>query len=520
MRRWERLTILAILAWVFWAIYGLIFNHSYIDEAKYLIKGWLILSKQVGYYSSYGFFYQHMPGSLLWFGLGQKIFGPSLLTGRVQSFFLSGVTLILCFKLARTLAGQKAGSLALILMGLSPVAIFYYSSATPESLIVSLLLAGLIAFYHALNSKHQWRFIWATLCFSLAFIVRENFLVVLIYYLIFLIIQQRRNWQILSLNFLILFIVLGVFILPGYPGTIKILKNFPGISLWLPVSQAEQEVLNLNWLQDLHNRSLYLLAIYQFITSYLILVITGVLASGLTLKRIISKQQELKKIRNREFWLFLVGLAGLIFTAHFWSAWHLSPRAIVGYFAFVAPIVAVIIASLLVKLKSNWFKTPLKITIAAGFCLLIVPFELRGGSIFSLPKTTPDLILINQSAQALKPIVKNKKQIIWLSEPISLYLAGKISFYPLINHTNSFKPSEMTETVEALGFWNQAMMRNWLSQADLVVIDKNRLNLLKQSPQANKVAVLLESEINDNWQQLEVEKYIWPGHLFFFNRNN
>src|SRR3989338_5246181 len=89
-KNWQkRVAFLSIGLWVAAGIYSLIFNVSYIDEAKYIIKGWLILTGQVGYYTTSDFFYQHMPGSLLWMGLGQKFFGPSLLVGRLQSFILS-----------------------------------------------------------------------------------------------------------------------------------------------------------------------------------------------------------------------------------------------------------------------------------------------------------------------------------------------------------------------------------------------------------------------------------------------
>ena len=59
--------VIPILVWLIIGIYGIFYNITYIDEAKYLIKGWLMTTGQVGYYSTPDFFYQHMPGSLLWF---------------------------------------------------------------------------------------------------------------------------------------------------------------------------------------------------------------------------------------------------------------------------------------------------------------------------------------------------------------------------------------------------------------------------------------------------------------------
>src|SRR3990167_10533467 len=109
------MTWLATLSWFLVGLYGVFYNISYIDEAKYLIKGWLMTTGQIGYYTTPEFFYQHMPGGLLWFGLGQKLFGPSLLVGRLQSLVLSWLILWLTYLLAKNLAGKTAGKISLLI---------------------------------------------------------------------------------------------------------------------------------------------------------------------------------------------------------------------------------------------------------------------------------------------------------------------------------------------------------------------------------------------------------------------
>jgi hypothetical protein len=107
MKKYKLIAIIAVISWVLAGIYGVIFNISYIDEAKYLIKGWLITTGQVGYYSTPEFFYQHMPGGWLWYGMGQKLFGPSLLVGRVQSFLVGLMILSLSFVLGKRINDKK-----------------------------------------------------------------------------------------------------------------------------------------------------------------------------------------------------------------------------------------------------------------------------------------------------------------------------------------------------------------------------------------------------------------------------
>src|SRR3990167_1812652 len=134
------MTWLATLSWFLVGLYGVFYNISYIDEAKYLIKGWLMTTGQIGYYSTPEFFYQHMPGGLLWFGLGQKLFGPNLLVGRLQSLLLSGLIFWLTYLLAKNLAGKTAAKLSLLILSLAPVAGLYYVSAVTQGLSVVTLL--------------------------------------------------------------------------------------------------------------------------------------------------------------------------------------------------------------------------------------------------------------------------------------------------------------------------------------------------------------------------------------------
>ena len=147
---------------------------------------------------------------------------------------------------------------------------------------------------------------------------------------------------------------------------------------------------------------------------------------------------------------------------------------------------------------------------------MIALIGMRFAAIFTPPNKQTDLSKINQSAERLKPIVKENEKIIWLTEPISLYLADKISYYPLINHTNSYKPSLDTNTVRSLGFWNQEMMSQWLSEADLVVLDENRLRGLRQTELTKPVAKTITEYMDKNYDLLVINDYIWPGELSFF----
>lgn len=477
--------VISILAWLLMGIFGVFYNISYIDEAKYLIKGWLMATGQVGYYSTADFFYQHLPGGLLWFGLGQKLFGPSLLVGRIQSLILSWVIFWLTYILAKTIAGKAAGKLSLLMLTLAPGAQLYYASAIPHALAVVVLLAALITLI-------QKRYLLATIGFSLAFITRENFLFTLIIYFGYLAwrLKFSRSW---FNNLAVCLLTLAIFFIPGWPGILKVLYNFPGVSAWLPISEAQKNILGLNWQITNYNLNLYIRAVLEFGVIYFSFLI-GLLVS-------------LQKIKPAL--LILIIIAGFNFLAHTWSAFYLTPRAIVSYFAYVMPIFAVIAGVGLTRISKTWLKLyPL--------LLIVAIYTNRYSSVAGHLGQPTHLRQISQSVPKIEAITDGKKNIVWLAEPMALYLSGRISYYPLINHTNFFKPSNDTATVRSLGFWNQTMMALWLEQADLVVIDSNRLSLLEQNPLTVSVAKMITKKLQIQFNQFSMEGQIWPGNLNFY----
>ena len=471
--------IIPVLTWLIIGIYGIYYNITYIDEAKYLIKGWLMTTGQVGYYSTPEFFYQHMPGIFLWYGLGQTFFGPSLLLARIQSFFVGLGVLWITYRLA----GKKV----LPLLALAPVAILYYSAAVPQSIIALVLL---MAFYCLVKNRYR----LATLAFSLSFIIRENFLFTLIIYWLWLMVIYRKNLKELLINYLISLTILAIFFLPGWPGTINILTNFPGVSHLLPVSAAEKTVLGLNNGGNF-GPGQYWQALKEFGGLFFSFGLVGLLAFFRA-----GKAGKLWPKDNR--WRLLIVVTGVNFVAHVWSAANLTPRAIIPYFAYSFPLLALIISQWLDNKSIKYYFWLLALS------LIGLPFA----SLFQWPNQPNTIIGLNRSATALKSIVTDKQHIIWMAEPITLYLAGKISYYPLINHTNFYKPSPDTATVRKLGFWNETMMDQWLNETDLLVIDQGR--------EANVNLEFMTEPINNDFGLKAVTAKITPGNLTFYEPKN
>jgi len=512
-----RIVLISIVIWILVGIYGLVFNISYIDEIKYLIKGFLMINGDVGYYTTEGFFYQHMPGSFLLFGLGQKIFGPSLLVGRLQSFLIGLLVFLSSWWLSKKISGKLASLMTLVLLSLCPTVTFYYSTPTPQSLLILFLILGLGNLYDGMVKKSNFSFYLATIWFSLVFVIRENFLFSLGLYLGLLVLVFRKKLIVFSKHLLTSIISVSVFIVPGYPGTVNILKNFPGVSRLLPVSQIERGILSLYWKEDLQTIGLYWRAIRDFgVVFHAWIIIGGLLVVGFLIKK---EKMKLSLKPKHLYWLFLVTIAGFNFFIHSWAAFKLSPRAIISYFPYIAPLVAVLMAD---RLAVFYKKCKKKQFLLLGYVglLIMLPIGLRYGRNFAIPTLWPQLRKIHHSGKLLKPIVGDKDKIVWISEPHSLFLAGKVSYYPLINHINFYKPSDETEAVKNLGFWNIEMLDNWLKEAELVVIGDNKMKLLKESNQAATLTQFLEDKLANDYKLTLKTNQIWPGKLSFYEPIN
>lgn len=506
--------IFLYLVWIFWGVYGVIYNISFIDEAKYIIKGLYILNGEVSYYKTGGFFYQHMPGSLLWFGLGQKIFGQSLLIARIQSFliglFIPFLTYLLTFKITKK---ENVALISSALLTLSPALIFYYSTATPTSLIAFLFLLGFLFLFEK-------KYVLSSLFFTLLFIVRENFLFTLVFYLIFLFLLLRKNIKLYVLNFFAVLATLIIFIAPGFKGIINIFKNIPGLNLLLPISNSEKAILALNWQNDLHDFLLNLKAVAQFWSIYQLWLLIIIFVILVVIHKKWFKKEKIK-IKNAPFLAFLTFIAFFNFLAHSYAAFKLSPRAIIHYFAYFVPLFAVIWSLLIqqfltqIRLKHNWIV--LFIFFFLGFS---IP-SLRELALISFPFKEPALIKINHSAKEFEAILPKEQRVVWLAEPITLYLARGKSFYPLINHFNFYKSTSDTKTVQALGFWNQEMLQDWLEEVNFVFVDPNKISILKQTSESKELVTFLESYLETNYRLVKVfNDNFWPKNLIWFEKKN
>lgn len=507
----KKILYTVIALWVLFGTYGIVFNHTDIDETKYLFKGYLIASGEVSYYQAENFYYQHMPGVFLWFGGLQKLLGPSLLAGRIQSFFVGLLIVYFTFKLGQKIKNKLTGLLAIALLVCVPANILYYSTATPTPLIALLLILGMIALYSE-------KYFIASIVFAGTFLVKENFLYTLLFYIFFLFFRLWKKPKILITNVAGIMAFLALFMLPAHKEIREVLFRID------PGGTFSRIVQRTNITGYYPNKTVeifpHLKGLVYFWSVYFpwIILLAGIVLLLLT-KRL-SFAGNLKKI---QFFIFLNLLWILNLAAHFVGTVSTSPRALVSYLPYFSPLIALSMAVFLEQIFKKIKLKPCELFYLFIFYFVFFGFpSLRDLSLQGYPPQKPDLIKLSETAENLKQIIKKDEKVIWFSNPMALYLANRRSYFPLINGVNCFTANPNKREVEELGLWNKEIVNQWFNEADIVFVNPNKIKSLSQKHQAGKdTAELIQNRLDEDFCLKEnLSNYLTLKPLIIYKKKN
>jgi hypothetical protein len=142
--RWDIATLVAVAAvWLVWTAFAVTTQGTWLDETNYIVRAWWYVS---GLESPYGATdaTRYVPLHFLALGFWQSLFGHDVVTSRLWSVFLTGISICLLATLIRRLRGTWwAAAFAILIFVLSEESTFYFSSATPYALVVFLQLCAL-----------------------------------------------------------------------------------------------------------------------------------------------------------------------------------------------------------------------------------------------------------------------------------------------------------------------------------------------------------------------------------------
>jgi hypothetical protein len=141
-------TRFALLFFVLLSLIHVFMGRSFLDSGFYLYAAKLVYQGQVPYRD---FFFVQPPVYPYVYGLPLKIFGPSILAGRLTSLVLGLLTLCLAVRLARKIGGRKAGFITAGLLGFNAFLAYNFSVAKLYALTGLLLTAAMLLFHRYLE---------------------------------------------------------------------------------------------------------------------------------------------------------------------------------------------------------------------------------------------------------------------------------------------------------------------------------------------------------------------------------
>jgi len=512
------LIITCLLIYFAFTLYGLFFNFSWVDESKYLIKGYLMASGKISLYNTAGFPYQHMPLIMLWFGIGQVLAGPSLLVARLQGLITSVAVLFFSYKLSLILKGKTAAIFTLIILCFSFNTALHYATATPQAIVALFFVLAFLTLYKALRDNSSYYFLLTSFLFTMIFLLRENFLPTLIFYYFFLLIILFQRPLLFLFNLLTSFILLFIVLYPCYPGIIKILANFPLLKLLL-TTPLERQMLAIHWHAVNFTNQLKIKALFQLVRTYQLFFFLNLIIFIFYFFRL-KKISELLKKPYLIYFVFMGSVILLNFFVHLFIAFRLSPRAIIPYFDYTFSLCAVLTGIMFSNIWKAISTKPFKaIFIYSLITLLIFSFAFSSSPLFQLPSKKSALTQIKENAQTLSNLIPAHKKVFFLGETMPLYLASRNTYWPLYNGLNFFKPGADTNTVKNYGFWNEELTQELLDQTDLVILEKSQLQRINQEMPLKNLKNILEKALVEKFYLIKIiEDYFRNDSLLIYKK--
>ncbi len=145
---------------------------STIDEGLYQYKGTLFASGTYQPFQEYGPRTLYGPLAYLIPGYVQRIFGPSLLTGRLFGVLTGLLAVVGLWLVARRLAGNWWGAAAVWVTAINPGVIRNYSFGVDQGLVACFLMG--ILFLSLKKSRFSWQIIAGTVLAVILLLTRQN----------------------------------------------------------------------------------------------------------------------------------------------------------------------------------------------------------------------------------------------------------------------------------------------------------------------------------------------------------
>lgn len=462
--------IMAIVVLVIQFGYNLTHVRTWFDEGNYAFKGYIAVKRVYPMYQDGGPYFEYLPLAFLVPGVIQVLFGPSFIAGRLFSILCGTLAIAVTYWLGKKLYDRRAGVISVWFLAGSLIIMRYYTTISPYSWVSLFLMLSILALASSIASPY--REISAIFLATVTFVTRQNMALALAIIVFYAIIVQKRISSMIAIA-VCAFVFPALFIAPYWPELInETLAPFPLVGKYFS-NFLEQPKLTtkgslypwtfedfregMDWLINFHFPILFA----SFYT--LILGVKNWLNSGDYLESI--KQNQLSI------------LAGVLFFSNFIlhtaGPQHYCPQCPAVYFNYFAPTGALVSGiGISYMLKQNTSK--LHKTVVIGILILstLIISTVTKARTFTIHK--PRFEMIQSAADRLAALTKPEDKIFSIAEMHVFLLAKRFPFPALMTLEYNFVITKDTQSALKQNRWNYALAKQWLSEADVVVLSHER----------------------------------------------
>lgn len=504
------------------------YGTSVYDEGGYLYEGWLAVRHG---WLPFRDFYTKLPPLIYYlYGVGQALFGPGLLAGRIEAVLLTLVALALSAALARRLVGRWGAVLVVWLFALSPAAInayFHAHSQAPTGVFVVL------AFYFCLwRRPERWALCLGGLASAGFLLCRHDLLPLAAALWVYLLWWGEGPWQgrlaavacgvlgfvAVVLPFAVVAPLNVLYALTA--GAVNPLGHFPstyGMS-------APATPFTIVW---------HTMVFLRYYAACLLLLVPA--AAWLVARRdepLLPGQGTLPSAGNtaasrrerlvRAFWLLLsasavnwVGrlLAAVVlgqnipYVLDLYIYFPVATAAAVGFIGLAREVRSLSLAGHPVRTMMGAF---------AVAALVLAPLFTGPCPLFMFSRARPTTLeQVWRGGAFLRQHTRPDEMIFTLDDPHLFLEAGRLMFPPLTHELFSFRESGDTAALKRLHYFNKAMIADWLSgKAPVVVMSEQRDRWMVGSgryPRGQELHDFIAGLLQANYELVAVEEGTYDG---------
>ncbi len=486
------------------------------DEGGYLYEGWMVVAH--GWRPYADFHTKTLPLLYYLYGIGQAVFGPSVLVGRLEATLFALLTLLMAARLAARLSSRWAAVIVVALFAFNlHAAVAYYRALAMAPTACFFVLALYLAIA---DQPRPWRLYLAALAATALVLCRHDMILVAVVIWLYLCWRHRsqRGHVIAAVAVgiaLLLAVCLRFYVLAPFKFVDVILAGrFAVAQMSAPYGEAVGATpAAIAW------------HLMMFLRWHLAVLLLLTPAAGYLLWRAGGGLADARLMLARHSGIaLLLGAVAVNYLAHLFgsSLFGLNVFYLLDFYIFF-PLAAAAAAGFMLALRAAGIPQARAQLAALGIVAVLVPLLVSGLPDALSGRRPPHLQQVTVGAKTLKRLIPPEATVFTLDDP-HLFLVAGIELPPELTHQLFlFAADGDPGIIRARHYYDRQMIDEWLSgEADYAVIGDDLVEWLLHSgryPGGEALYDFISTRLEANYTLLETVpgSYLGPTRIYRFS---